>query len=53
MLSCGFSGIPQGTGCGPERIARASAELMKRLGYERYVAQGGDWGSTGVRSSWT
>jgi pimeloyl-ACP methyl ester carboxylesterase len=45
MPSYGFSGIPQGTGCGPERIARASAELMKRLGYDRYVAQGGDWGS--------
>ena len=32
-------------GWGPERIARAWAELMKRLGYTRYVAQGGDWGS--------
>jgi pimeloyl-ACP methyl ester carboxylesterase len=29
----------------PERIARAWAELMKRLGYTRYVAQGGDWGT--------
>ena len=41
----GFSGRPTGTGWDPERIARAWAELMKRLGYARYVAQGGDWGS--------
>ena len=41
----GFSGKPKGTGWGPERIARAWAELMKRLGYSRYVAQGGDWGA--------
>jgi pimeloyl-ACP methyl ester carboxylesterase len=41
----GFSGKPTGTGWDPERIARAWAELMKRLGYTRYVAQGGDWGS--------
>ena len=41
----GFSGKPTGTGWGPERIARAWAELMKRLGYSRYVAQGGDWGA--------
>src|SRR4051794_9171119 len=41
----GFSGKPRGTGWGPERIARAWTELMKRLGYTRYVAQGGDWGS--------
>ena len=41
----GFSGRPTGTGWTPERIARAWAELMKRLGYTRYVAQGGDWGS--------
>jgi pimeloyl-ACP methyl ester carboxylesterase len=41
----GFSGKPKGTGWGPERIARAWAELMKRLGYTRYVAQGGDWGA--------
>lgn len=41
----GFSGKPTETGWGPERIARAWAELMKRLGYTRYVAQGGDWGS--------
>ncbi|HEU5165352.1 MAG TPA: epoxide hydrolase [Chitinophagaceae bacterium] len=41
----GFSGKPTGTGWGPEHIARVWAELMKRLGYSRYVAQGGDWGS--------
>jgi pimeloyl-ACP methyl ester carboxylesterase len=41
----GFSGRPTGTGWGPDRIAQAWAELMKRLGYTRYVAQGGDWGS--------
>jgi pimeloyl-ACP methyl ester carboxylesterase len=41
----GFSARPTGTGWGPDRIAQAWAELMKRLGYTRYVAQGGDWGS--------
>ena len=41
----GFSGKPTGTGWDPDRIARAWAELMKRLGYTSYVAQGGDWGS--------
>ncbi len=41
----GFSGKPAGTGWGPERIAKAWAELMKRLGYQRYAAQGGDWGA--------
>ena len=41
----GFSGRPTGAGWDPEHIARAWAELMKRLGYTRYVAQGGDWGS--------
>jgi pimeloyl-ACP methyl ester carboxylesterase len=41
----GFSGKPTGTGWDPDRIARAWAELMKRLGYSRYAAQGGDWGS--------
>ena len=41
----GFSGRPTGAGWDPDRIARAWAELMKRLGYTRYVAQGGDWGS--------
>jgi pimeloyl-ACP methyl ester carboxylesterase len=41
----GFTGRPTGTGWDPDRIARAWAELMKRIGYTRYVAQGGDWGS--------
>src|SRR3954471_12141725 len=45
MPGYGFSGKPTGTGWGPDRIARTWAELMKRLGYARYVAQGGDWGS--------
>jgi pimeloyl-ACP methyl ester carboxylesterase len=45
MPGYGFSGTPTETGWGPERIARAWAELMERLGYTRYVAQGGDWGS--------
>jgi pimeloyl-ACP methyl ester carboxylesterase len=41
----GFSGRPTGTGWDPDRIAGTWAELMKRLGYTRYVAQGGDWGA--------
>lgn len=41
----GFSGKPTDTGWDPDHIARAWVELMKRLGYTRYVAQGGDWGS--------
>jgi pimeloyl-ACP methyl ester carboxylesterase len=41
----GFSGKPTVTGWDPVRIARAWAVLMKRLGYTRYVAQGGDWGN--------
>jgi pimeloyl-ACP methyl ester carboxylesterase len=41
----GFSGKPQGTDWGPPHVARAWDELMRRLGYPRYVAQGGDWGS--------
>jgi pimeloyl-ACP methyl ester carboxylesterase len=45
MPGYGFSEKPQGTGWGPDRIARAWAVLMARLGYTRYVAQGGDWGS--------
>src|SRR5215217_4619210 len=44
MPGYGFSGKPTSTGWGPEHIARAYAELMKRLGYDRYVASGGDWG---------
>ena len=41
----GFSGKPATTGWDPQRIARAWAVLMSRLGYTRYVAQGGDWGN--------
>ena len=41
----GFSGKPATTGWGPDRIARTWAALMDRLGYRRYVAQGGDWGT--------
>jgi pimeloyl-ACP methyl ester carboxylesterase len=41
----GFSGKPTTTGWDPDRIARAWAVLMTRLGYTRYVAQGGDWGT--------
>jgi pimeloyl-ACP methyl ester carboxylesterase len=41
----GFSAKPAATGWDTERIARAWAVLMKRLGYTRYVAQGGDWGT--------
>ena len=45
MPGYGFSGKPTSSGWGPERMARAWAELMQRLGYTRYVAQGGDWGA--------
>jgi epoxide hydrolase len=41
----GFSDRPAEQGWNADRTARAWAELMHRLGYERYVAQGGDWGS--------
>lgn len=41
----GFSGKPAARGCGVERIAELWDELMARLGYERYLAQGGDWGA--------
>jgi pimeloyl-ACP methyl ester carboxylesterase len=41
----GFSGKPTTTGWNPIRIADAWIELMKRLGYNKYVAQGGDWGN--------
>jgi pimeloyl-ACP methyl ester carboxylesterase len=41
----GFSGKPAGTGWDPGRTARAWVALMKRLGYDRFVAQGGDWGA--------
>ena len=40
----GFSGKPAATGWDPVRIARAWVVLMRRLGYSRFVAQGGDWG---------
>jgi pimeloyl-ACP methyl ester carboxylesterase len=45
MPGYGFSERPQITGWDPDHIARAWAELMSRLGYERYVHQGGDWGA--------
>jgi pimeloyl-ACP methyl ester carboxylesterase len=45
MPGYGFSGKPTSTGWGPERMGRAWATLMKRLGYTSYVAQGGDWGA--------
>ena len=45
MPGYGFSAKPTGTGWGPERMGRAWDVLMKRLGYSRYVAQGGDWGA--------
>src|ERR1700728_3048277 len=41
----GFSGKPTAPGWTPDRIARAWVVLMKRLGYARFVAQGGDWGA--------
>jgi pimeloyl-ACP methyl ester carboxylesterase len=41
----GYSGKPDATGWDPARIARAWTVLMKRLGYTRFVAQGGDWGN--------
>jgi pimeloyl-ACP methyl ester carboxylesterase len=45
MPGYGFSGKPTSPGWGPERIARAWAVLMERLGYSRFAAQGGDWGA--------
>ena len=45
MPGYGFSGKPTSTGWDPAHIARAWVALMKRLGYTRYVAQGGDWGA--------
>jgi pimeloyl-ACP methyl ester carboxylesterase len=41
----GFSGKPTDTGWNPVHVAKAWIELMKRLGYKKYVAQGGDWGN--------
>ena len=51
MPGYGFSGKPTTTGWDPIRIARAWTVLMKRLGYTRFVAQGGDWGMLS-RSRW-
>ena len=48
MPGYGFSGKPIATGWDPARIARAWVVLMKRLGYTRFVAQGGDWGAVVV-----
>ena len=45
MPGYGYSGKPATTGWDPAHIARAWATLMKRLGYNRFVAQGGDWGA--------
>jgi pimeloyl-ACP methyl ester carboxylesterase len=45
MPGYGFSGKPTSTGWGPVRTGKAYVELMKRLGYDRFVAQGGDWGA--------
>jgi pimeloyl-ACP methyl ester carboxylesterase len=45
MPGYGFSGKPTSPGWGPEHMAHAWPELMKRLGYTRFVAQGGDWGA--------
>ena len=41
----GFSGKPTTTGWGVDKVAEAWGELMRRLGYQKYFAQGGDWGS--------
>ena len=41
----GFSGKPTAAGWGPDRMGRVFHELMQRLGYNEYVAQGGDWGA--------
>ncbi len=48
MPGYGYSGKPSTTGWGPGRIARAYTELMRRLGYRKFVAQGGDWGAVVV-----
>jgi len=45
MPGYGYSGKPTTTGWGPAHIARAWTVLMKRLGYTKFVAQGGDWGA--------
>src|ERR1700686_201732 len=48
MPGYGYSGKPTTTGWGPDRIARAWVTLMKRLGYTKFVVQGGDWGAVVV-----
>jgi len=48
MPGYGYSGKPTETGWGPDRIARAWVMLMKRLGYNKFVAAGGDWGAVVV-----
>jgi pimeloyl-ACP methyl ester carboxylesterase len=48
MPGYGYSGKPATTGWGVDHIARAWVTLMKRLGYEKFVAQGGDWGAVVV-----
>jgi len=45
MPGYGFSEKPRAPGWGPDHMATAWVELMKRLGYDRFVAQGGDWGA--------
>jgi pimeloyl-ACP methyl ester carboxylesterase len=45
MPGYGFSAKPTSVGWGPERIASAWTTLMRRLGYRKFVAQGGDWGA--------
>ena len=45
MPGYGYSDKPRSPGWGPDHIATAWVELMKRLGYDRFVAQGGDWGA--------
>ena len=51
MPGFGFSGKPTTTGWGPDHIARAWVTLMKRLGYGKFVAQGGDWAQS-LSISW-
>jgi pimeloyl-ACP methyl ester carboxylesterase len=45
MAGYGYSGKPRAPGWGPDHMATAWIELMKRLGYDQFVAQGGDWGA--------
>ena len=45
MPGYGYFGKPREDRLGPDRIASAWTELMRRLGYTRFVAQGGDWGA--------